>query len=193
MRGAYATALGRASTPGLAAKAPCGDPVMGAPGRRRAGRAAAQETLSVNFMPLEACGSHWTVYVPFLSVTVTFLVPTNGTVVTTFLTPGPKMWKLCALDLSFTVIAYEPGLSVFTALPDFMSVIVKPGPTAPASGVAAVCPARAGAASARLAAATATAVRCFVRLSMRTPRERSVRLHKRARRRRRPLYGSLTA
>ena len=56
----------------------------------------------------------------------------------TFLTPGPKMWKLCAADLSLTVIVYAPGLSVLTALPPFVSVIVKPGPTVPASGVAAV-------------------------------------------------------
>ena len=43
---------------------------------------------------------------PFLRVTVTFFVPENGTVVTTLVTPGPKMWKLCAFDLSLTVITY---------------------------------------------------------------------------------------
>ncbi len=55
-------------------------------------------------MPLLAWGSHWNVYVPFFRVTVTDFVPMNGTVVITFLTPGPKKSKLCEDDLSATVI-----------------------------------------------------------------------------------------
>ena len=41
------------------------------------------------------------------------------------------------LALSLTVIVYEPAFSVVTFLPPFASVIVKPGPTVPARGVAA--------------------------------------------------------
>ena len=42
------------------------------------------------------------------------------------------------------MIVYEPGLSVLTALPPFVSVIVKPGPTLPASGVGGGLPGEGG-------------------------------------------------
>jgi len=58
------------------------------------------------------------------------------------------------LALSDTVMAYEPAFSDVTFLPALASVIVKPGPTVPVSGVAAGF-ATAGAASARLATASA--------------------------------------
>ena len=69
-----------------------------------------------------------------------------------------QMWKLWMLDLSATLIVYWPGLSVLTGLPALVSVIVKPGPTVPASCVAAE-PAKAGAASARPAAMAAVVSR----------------------------------
>ena len=58
------------------------------------------------------------------------------------------------LALSLTVIVYEPAFTDVTFFPPFASVIVKPGPTVPASGVAAGA-ASDGAASARLATASA--------------------------------------
>src|SRR6478735_12288433 len=114
MGGAYATALGRATRHALSnggvrrggrhdhersrVRSWRAARQAGAIAPRRLGAAGIQVTLKVPFIPDCACGSHWNVYVPFLRVTVIFLVPTNGTLVTTLATPGPKMWKLCEFD-----------------------------------------------------------------------------------------------
>src|SRR5829696_1381267 len=55
-------------------------------------------------------------------------------------------------DLSATVIAYFPGLSVLTVAVPFFRVIVKPGPTVPFSFVGDIAPT--GAAGAASASAT---------------------------------------
>ncbi len=51
---------------------------------------------------LDACGSHWNLYVPALSVTWNVFVPTSATSVLTS-TPSPVKWKLWLLDWSSTV------------------------------------------------------------------------------------------
>ena len=70
------------------------------------------------------------VYAPLLSFTVQETVPVKATSVV-LSTPGPVRWKSWMELLSFTVILYVPGLSVFTAAPSFVRLIVKPGPTVP--------------------------------------------------------------
>src|SRR5204863_5821656 len=85
------------------------------PDRRRPDRGArTYVTRNVPFMPTAAWMSHWYVYLPFLSLTVQVFVPTAPTLVFLF-TPGPKRWKLWALDLSLTTILYVPCFSFFTS------------------------------------------------------------------------------
>src|SRR5436190_11995793 len=101
--------------------------------------------MNVPFMPARAWGSHWNVYLPFLSVTVQVVLALPETDVFLF-RPGPNRWKLCVLAVSLTAILYLPALSFVTFLPPFVSLIVKleSGPTLATSfGVAAELPAAA--------------------------------------------------
>ena len=86
-------------------------------------------TLKLPFIE-PACGSHTNRYLPSRSLTFQTVRPVAVTEVAR-LKPGPLSRKLWMFDLSWITILYRPDGSVLTALPFFLSVIVKPGPTTP--------------------------------------------------------------
>src|SRR5262245_33174787 len=79
-------------------------------------------------------------------------------------TPGPVRWKLWMFDLSLTVIAYLPGLSVVTFAEPFLRLIVKPGPTLPVSLVGPMAPTGAASASTATTRAATSAIRDIILL-----------------------------
>src|SRR4051812_31689672 len=84
-------------------------------------------------MPALACGSHWYVYVPGSSFTVTLLSPLNDTSVTSSSTPGPIRWKLWMSDLSSTFSVYVPAFTDSASSPLCFTSMSNPGPTSPSS------------------------------------------------------------
>ena len=67
-------------------------------------------------MPLEACGSHWYVYVPFSSVTVTVFSPSNGTSVTISSNAGPDQMEVVDVGLVLDLQRVRAGADALGVL-----------------------------------------------------------------------------